>query len=142
MVDGAPTACTDLAPLVVGIVPGIVACTDAAPGRIGARGPFLAPRAAVDLVMLCQAAGNASTPAQSSLFRISHDGAALVADLAPLGNAPNLRAVRLADVTGDGVDDVLALQGEASRSLIVFPQCSSRDAAACRKTAAATGGDP
>ncbi|MBX3161960.1 MAG: VCBS repeat-containing protein [Deltaproteobacteria bacterium] len=139
---GVPAACTDLAPLVVGVVPGIVACIDAAPGRVGPRGPFSAPSAAVDLVMLCQAAGNATTPAQSSLFRVFHDGAQLVADPTPLGNAANLRAVRLADVTGDGVDDVIAVQGETSRALLVFPQCSSRDAAACRKTAASgTGGD-
>jgi hypothetical protein len=140
MQNGMPTQCQDLAPLVVGAVPGIVACTDGAPGRIGPRGPFVVPSAARDLVLLCHSAGNAATQSQSSLFRVFHDGTQLVVDPSPLAVAPSLRSIRLADVTGDGVDDVVALQGDTSRSLIVFPQCSSRDAAGCRKSAAGNGG--
>jgi hypothetical protein len=49
----------------------------------------------------------------------------------------DLRAIRTGDVTGDGVDDVVALQGAAgSSSLVVYRQCTSRDAAGCSATTA------
>ena len=46
-----------------------------------------------------------------------------------------LGAIQIGDVTGDGVDDVIGLEGEAGgRSLVVFPQCTSRDSATCART--------
>jgi len=40
--------------------------------------------------------------------------------------------IRVGDVTGDRVDDVLAIEGESgAQSLVVFPQCSSREQSAC-----------
>ena len=46
----------------------------------------------------------------------------------------DLRALALGDVTGDGIDDVVALQGDSgSRSMTVLVQCSSRDLACQRR---------
>lgn len=118
--DGKPERCESLA------IPDTT-CIDAAPARLG-------PRTGGDeLVVLCRQAGTAS-----ALYRVRHDGIAFIAT--PLVQGVDLRAVRAADVTGDGVDDVIAVQGDrGATSLVVFAQCSSRDMTRCRKTSAATG---
>ena len=47
--------------------------------------------------------------------------------------ATPLAAIRIGDVTGDGVADVVGLEGAVgARSLVVYPQCSSRDLERCR----------
>jgi hypothetical protein len=97
----------------------------------------------VDLVVLCRDAGPAS-----SLFRISFDGGAHASLLA---QGVDLRAIRTGDVNGDGVDDVVALQGDSgSQSLVAYRQCTSREAESCRletasaeaASTAASGGAP
>ena len=54
-------------------------------------------------------------------------------EIAELARVPEvLDAIRVGDVTGDGVDDVAAIAVDhGSETLEVFRQCSSRDAAVC-----------
>jgi hypothetical protein len=134
-VDGAgiPQRCDELTPIVQAIAPAVTACIDAAPGRLGPRDRTTAPRPGVDVIVLCRDAGPAA-----SLFRISFDGGPRAQLLA---QGVDLRAIRVADVTGDGVDDVVALQGDAgSQTLVTYRQCTSREAASCRLTAGGDGG--
>ena len=89
-------------------------CIDAAPGRIGELG----------LVVLCRD-GTTST-----LTRVIRRNAALTST--ELAQGVSLRSLRVGDVTGDGVDDIVAVQGDGSASaLVVYPQCTTRDAASC-----------
>jgi len=132
---GAPERCDELLPVVQAVSPGVIACIDAAPGRFSARDAATTPLSAADVVVLCRDPG-----AAASLFRISFDGGPRAALLA---QGVDLRAIRIGDVTGDGVDDVVALQGDrGSSSLLVYRQCTSRDAAGCRAAQAAPGGAP
>ena len=110
--EGMPTACTDIASA---LPQATLTCIDAAPGRVGERG----------VIALCRAGSTAS------LFRVTRTGDGLAAT--ELARGVGLRALRVADVTGDGVDDVVAVQGDGSASaLVVFPQCTSRDVESCR----------
>jgi hypothetical protein len=112
--DGMPTACEDIAPALPKTT---LACIDAAPGRVGERG----------VIVLCRE-GTTST-----IFRITKHAGVLAAT--ELAQGVSLRSLRVDDVTGDGVDDVVAVQGDGSASaLVVFPQCTTRDVAACRQT--------
>jgi hypothetical protein len=112
--DGMPTKCDDVKTAIPSTTQ---SCVDAAPGRIGARG----------LVVLCRE-GMAST-----LFRVTRTGATLAAT--ELAQGVGLRSLKVADVTGDGVDDVVAVQGDGSTSaLVVYPQCTTRDVQ-CRSSA-------
>jgi len=128
---GTVEACEDVTPAIARIAPMIEACIDAAPARLDGAAPT------TDLVVLCREAGTAS-----ALFRVARGDAGLVATELARGTA--LRALRVADVTGDRVDDVVAIQGDGgASSLIVFPQCSSRELASCRGAAARSpGGAP
>lgn len=127
---GVPTGCEELAPVVAAIDPTVAGCVDAAPGRVAPRGPAVEPRAATDLVVLCTLAEGSS-----ALYRVSTETGALAAT--PLARGVGLRALAVADVTGDGVDDVVAVQGVGgTRAVTVFAQCSSRDLAGCRGVAA------
>jgi hypothetical protein len=109
--DGMPTKCDDIQTV---IPSSTQSCVDAAPGRIGERG----------LVALCRE-GMAST-----LYRITRTNGALAAT--ELAQGVGLRSLAVSDVTGDGVDDVVTVQGDGSTSaLVVFPQCTTRDVS-CR----------
>jgi len=128
LANGIPVSCQELAPAVTAIAPDIVGCSDAAPGRLSPRDATTTPAPARDLVVLCHDAANAT-----SLFRISHDSGAFRATF--LAQATALAAIRTGDVTGDGVDDVIAVAGDSgARSLVVFPQCTSRDLACLAAT--------
>ncbi|MDQ3336922.1 MAG: VCBS repeat-containing protein [Myxococcota bacterium] len=107
--DGIPTQCEEVRP-----GSSTMSCIDAAPGRMRERG----------LVVLCRE-GTTST-----LFQVIRRNASLSAT--ELAQGVSLRALRVGDVTGDGVDDVVAVQGDGSASaLVVYPQCTARDAASC-----------
>ena len=112
--DGVPTQCEDVRTAGISTTQ---TCIDAAPGRIGELG----------LVVLCRE-GTTST-----LFRIVQRAGAMVAT--ELAQGVSLRSLRVADVTGDGVDDIVAVQGDGSASaLVVYAQCTTRDAACSADT--------
>lgn len=139
---GIPRRCDELLPIVQEIAPSVTACLDAAPGRFSPRDRTTAPSPGVDLVVLCRDAGPTA-----GLYRISLHGGPRAALLA---QGADLRAIRVGDVSGDGVDDVVALQGTGgSQAVVAYVQCTSRDVARCRLTApadaaaaAAAGGAP
>jgi hypothetical protein len=139
---GIPERCAELLPVVQAVAPAVTACIDAAPGRLSPRDRTTPVVAGVDVVVLCRDAGPAA-----SLFRVSFDGGPRASLLA---QGVGLRAIRVADVSGDGVDDVVALQGDGgSQSVVAYRQCTSREAASCRlapatgaAAAAAAGGAP
>ncbi|HEU0033987.1 MAG TPA: VCBS repeat-containing protein [Kofleriaceae bacterium] len=119
--DGVPEACEELA-AIVGATPGssVTACVDAAPARVGARS---------GLVVLCHEIGS------DALYHVTREPTGYVATA--ITRATDLHAVRVGDVTGDQLDDIVAIQGRAgASSLIVFAQCSTRDAATCEQAAA------
>ncbi|MGE0872874.1 MAG: FG-GAP repeat domain-containing protein [Kofleriaceae bacterium] len=122
---GVAGACTDLVPAIVQVAPGITRCVDAAPARIAFRDATMEPGGGRDLVVACQGEG-------STLFRIRHTDAGPAVE--PLAHTTtHLTAIKVGDVTGDGVDDVVAIEGEAgAQAMLVYPQCSSRTAEACR----------
>jgi hypothetical protein len=131
---GVVGACEELAPVIRQIAPSVADCFDAAPGRVTARDRTTTPTPAADLVVLCADAAGAT-----ALYTIEHAGTARTAAL--LAPSDGLRAIRVGDVTGDGIDDVVARQGEAGpQSLVVLAQCTSRDADNCRSAAAAAAG--
>jgi hypothetical protein len=101
--------------------PGIT-CTDAATGHFGFTDTTTATTAGTDLVALCHAGG------ESIIYRV-HDGTADVL----LRTPRDLRALRAGDITGDGLDDLVAIAGgQGDQSLVAFPQCSSRTLATCQ----------
>lgn len=129
MANGLATSCTDIVPSILSAAaaggPGVAACFDAAPARVSFRDSSMTPDPSSDIVVACRGDG-------TTLFRVSHDG-----NVERLANttAP-VRAIRAGDVTGDKIDDVLLLAGDAATSLVVYPQCTSREATACQATAA------
>ncbi|MBA2538250.1 MAG: hypothetical protein H0V17_01335, partial [Deltaproteobacteria bacterium] len=130
MSAGVPQACDDLTPVVSAIAPSVTACIDAAPGVL--HDATEAAPAGVDLVVVCR------DGATTSLFRVRRDGDYVVTPLA--AQAADITSIRLDDVTGDGLDDVVAMVGTGgSQSLIVFTQCSSRERGTCQRAAAGEG---
>lgn len=127
--SGVPRSCEDLAPAIIAATQGTAqvatTCFDAAPARIALRDSMSAS-GGQDLVVACRDGG-------SSLYRVHRGEAEL--EISLLGRTQTrIGAVRTGDVTGDGVDDVIALEGESgARSLVVFTQCSSRNLAACAR---------
>jgi hypothetical protein len=112
---GMPTSCAPL------VVPGATTCIDAAPGRVGFRDRDHVSAAGSDLVVLCD----------DGLYRVGGGTTELLA------RGTDLRGIRVGDVTGDGVDDIVALQGDAG--IVVFRQCTSKNLDSCH-VSAATGG--
>jgi hypothetical protein len=138
-----PATCEDLVPAIRMAVSDaeepLTSCVDAAPGRVTQSGPFAEPMRGTDLIALCRIANS------SVLYRVrpTADGV----DVALLARtSARLEGLRVGDVTGDGVDDVLAIEGDrGAQSLVVFPQCDARDLASCQRTASAAetlGGGP
>jgi hypothetical protein len=130
MQNGLASSCEDVVPSIVATAamtgPTITQCFDAAPARLSFRDPLTTADARSDLAVVCRGDG-------TSLFRVSHGSAGAVVDrLATTGD--ELSALRAGDVTGDHVDDLVLLAGDTVTSLVVFPQCTSRDAATCHGT--------
>lgn len=127
LVAGTPTACEDLTTQILDKVDGASACFDAAPGRLAFRDAFSVEAPGTDLVVLCRGGGS------SMLERVTKTATGL--DVTELSRIPDLLdALRVGDVTGDGVDDVAAIAVDhGSESLQVFRQCSSRDASVCSR---------
>lgn len=127
LVSGTPTSCEDLTPQILAKVDGATACFDAAPGRLAFRNAFSVDAPGADLVVLCRGGGS------SMLERVSRTADGL--EVAELSRVPELLdALRVGDVTGDGVDDVAAIAVDhGAESLQVFRQCSSRDASVCSR---------
>lgn len=99
-----------------------VTCNDAAAGHFGFADPTTPAATATDLVALCHAGGD------SVIYRI-HDGTSDVL----LRTPRDLRGIRVGDITGDGLDDIVAIAGaQGDQSLVAFPQCSSRTLATCQ----------
>ncbi len=119
---GVPEQCDDLTPIIAAVAADVTACIDAAPGIL--RDGTATSTPGVDLIVLCRAG------LETSLFRITREGDYVVR---PLGaQLLGMRAIRVDDVTGDGLDDVVAVVGNGgSQSLVVFSQCSSRELGAC-----------
>jgi hypothetical protein len=122
---GIPQSCTDLVPVITTLEPATTVCLDAAPARVTYRDPTITPTSASDVVVLCRDDG-------STIYRVHHETDGYHAD--KLVHATGqLTMVRTGDVTGDGVDDVIALQGDrGAQSLVVYRQCTSRDQATCQ----------
>lgn len=120
---GSAATCNDLVPAIVAASGGSVRqCFDAAPAKISTRGPTSSDPLGFDLVAACR--GTEGT----GLYRVHRDatGADIVDRLA-LSGAPIVQ-VRAGDVTGDGIDDLVLVEGEpGAQSLLVYPQCGSRD---------------
>ncbi|MEO7091857.1 MAG: hypothetical protein ABI175_01320, partial [Polyangiales bacterium] len=117
--------CEDLTADILAAVDGAAACIDAAPGHFLYRDAFSTQSAAGDLVVLCRGGG------VSMIERVTRGAGGL--EVVELARVPEvLDAIRVGDVTGDGIDDVAAIAVDhGSESLEVFRQCSSRDAAVC-----------
>jgi len=118
---GQPHDCTDV---VAAALPAGASCFDAAPGHFTARDRFAKGAAAADLVVACKDAG-------ATLYRVTAQDGAYTAEVL-LHTATPLTSIEVGDVTGDGIDDVVALEGASgTEALVVFAQCTSRDAASC-----------
>ncbi|HEX7701265.1 MAG TPA: hypothetical protein VF403_11095, partial [Kofleriaceae bacterium] len=121
---GQPNACTDV--VVTAIIPlsASASCFDAAPGHFTGRNRFDSGAATTDLIVACHDTG-------STLYRVTSTGGTYTATEL-LHTALTLGSIQVGDVTGDGIDDVVALEGASgTESLVVFAQCSSRNASSC-----------
>ncbi|HEY5926165.1 MAG TPA: VCBS repeat-containing protein [Kofleriaceae bacterium] len=127
MQNGIAQSCEDLVPAIVaaGALSGTTVdrCVDAAPVRLSYRDSTSTADRSLDLAVVCHGDG-------TSLFRVRGD---VIERLATSGAV--LNTLRAGDVTGDHVDDLVLLEGDTVTSLVVYPQCTSRDASTCRSTA-------
>jgi hypothetical protein len=128
MNGGMPTSCEDVVPAIADAAmqsgAPITQCLDAAPARIGYRDATTTATSRADIAVLCRGEG-------SSLFRVQRTASGTIVDrLATTG--AELYALRAGDVTGDRVDDLVLLEGRSVTSLVVYPQCTSREARTCR----------
>ncbi len=123
---GQPHACVDVvATSIAAIAPAGSACFDAAPGHFAYSDRFATPSVASELVVACHE-GTGTT-----LYRVAATTSGYSADVL-LHTPAVLGSIQVGDVTGDGVDDVVALTGtRGTEALVVFAQCSSRDASRC-----------
>jgi hypothetical protein len=118
---GQPIRCTDLGAVISAQVPGgRWTCTDAAAAHVAPFRRFdreVAPRA---LVVLCRTDGGSG-----ALVEVAVGGEPVATRLLDVLPADELR---IGDVTGDRIDDVIAIsRGGAISTLRIYPQCTSRD---------------
>jgi hypothetical protein len=128
MANGIATTCEDYVSAILDAAAasgaGVKSCFDAAPARISYRDPTVPADASMDLAVACRGDG-------TSIFRVHRGADGVVVDrLASTG--ATISALRAGDVTGDDVDDLLLLEGDTVTSLLVYPQCTSREAASCQ----------
>jgi hypothetical protein len=117
--SGTPTTCKDA-------TPAGVTCSDATPAHVGFADPTTTAPPGLDLVAACRDADGAV------LYRLHDAGALAFTGDVLARSSDDLRYVRTGDVNGDGLDDVIAVAGKpGDQTLVVFPQCSSRDLATC-----------
>jgi hypothetical protein len=119
MADGVPERCDDLVPAITAAAEAvsidIAQCYDATPARVSNLS------GGSDIVVACRGSG-------SYLFRVRRTADGDVVDrLAAL--ASDVASLRAGDVTGDGVDDLVMIEGDTVRSLLVYRQCTNRDIA-------------
>jgi hypothetical protein len=119
------TGCDDVVPRVAEAASAlgtpVDVCVDAAPIRATYHDRETAPSAAQSLVVACRDGGG------SALYRLQGDDIDLVAR-----TSSRLDRIHVGDVTGDRVEDLLAIEGESgAQTLVVFRHCSSRDQASC-----------
>lgn len=122
---GQPSGCTDVvATAINALAPGTV-CFDAAAGHFTARDRFSTAAAPSDLIVACKDMG-------STLYRVfAQSGGGYGAEVL-FHSMTAVTSIQVGDVTGDGVDDIVALEGASgTESLVVFAQCTSRNAASC-----------
>lgn len=101
------------------------ACIDAAPARMTFHDRATEPSLSHDLIVACR-----EDRGGSAIFRMSGPDGEDVTMLAR--STRTVDRLHVGDVTGDGIDDLLVVEGESgAQSLVVFPQCSSRDQAVC-----------
>lgn len=119
MDGGTPRDCVDHVPAIrdVAMTAGVTvnACYDATVARLSQGS------ASADVIVACRGEG-------TLLFRIHGTSDGRVVERVATVPAP-VTALRGGDVTGDGVDDLILLGGETVSTLIVYPQCTSRDLA-------------
>jgi len=121
---GQPNSCTDIVAGAIAAVAPTATCFDAAPGHFTARDRFSAAAAPSDLIVACKDTG-------TTLYRVSSSAGMYSAEVL-LHTSTALGSIEVGDVTGDGVDDIVALEGAAgTQSLVVFAQCTSRNASSC-----------
>lgn len=124
---GVFTTCGDIGQL-AGMATGTV-CVDAALAHVAPR-TITDASTGQELVLLCHFEG------RTDLWAIRQRAGTLssvllsITDELTRSRLEHVVALRAGDVTGDGVDDVLALTsgaGEGARSVLVIPQCASTD---------------
>lgn len=119
---GIPSNCHDLVEHIKVAEPATIACFDAAPGVFSYSSATSEPTNRDDLLVLCRDQG-------TTLHRVHRTGDTYTA--VPLKRLRHeLTSLQIGDVTGDLVDDVIGIEGEAgARSVVVFKQCTNRDKA-------------
>lgn len=123
MQNGVPQSCTDVAPAIqsAATAAGIPVdyCYAAAAGKMSHRARSSEADLSSDLVVACRGEG-------TTIFRVRNtSGSPEVTRLANVSGI--VSGIQVGDVTGDGVDDLLVLEGDVSRSLLIYPQCTNRD---------------
>ncbi|MFN0250200.1 MAG: FG-GAP repeat domain-containing protein [Kofleriaceae bacterium] len=119
------TECSDVVPRIAEAASAlgtpIDVCVGAAPIRATYHDRDTAPSSAQSLVVACRDGDG------SALYRVHGDEVGILAR-----TSSRLDRIHVGDVTGDRVDDVLAIEGESgAQTLVVFRHCSSREQASC-----------
>ncbi|MEO8843140.1 MAG: hypothetical protein ABI591_29280 [Kofleriaceae bacterium] len=119
--------CSDVVATTILPLSATASCFDAAPGHFTARDRFATAAATTDLIIACHDTATVG----STLYRVTSTGGTYTATEL-LHTTLALGSIQVGDVTGDGIDDVVALEGASgTESLVVFAQCSSRNASSC-----------